>query len=440
MIEEFTTISEIFTGKYTGNEVKVRGWVYRTRSSGKIVFATIRDSSGAIQVIVERAKVPEDDFKAAKKALIESSIILEGTVSTDQRAPGGYELHVAHVEVINYAQKFPITRDQSEEWLRENRHLWLRSKRLTSIMKVRSTITGAIHEFFRSRGYYEFTPPILTPSACEGGATLFEVKYFDDVTYLTQSWQLYAEAAIFALEKVYDVSPTFRAEKSKTSRHLTEFWMAEMEVAWLGYREVTEIAKDEMKFIIKEVLEKNRAELEHLGSDIKELEGMLDKDWPTITYTEALDILSKRSGIDVRWGKDLRTVEEDELMKHFETPVVVIQYPKEIMAFYKPVVDDEETDAPGPVAKCFDMLAPKGYGELVGGSERDTDVNQLTDALEREGENIENYDWYLDLRRYGSIPHSGYGVGVERVISWICNLDNIKDSIPFPRTITRFSP
>jgi asparaginyl-tRNA synthetase len=384
--------------------------------------------------------VPEDEFKGAKKALIESSIILEGTVSADQRAPGGFELHVAHVEVINYAQKFPITRDQSEEWLRENRHLWLRSKRLTSIMKVRSTITGAIHDFFRSRGYYEFTPPILTPSACEGGATLFEVKYFDDVTYLTQSWQLYAEAAIFALEKVYDVAPTFRAEKSKTSRHLTEFWMAEMEVAWLGYREVTEIAKDEMKFIIREVLGKNRAELEFLRSDIKDFESMVDKEWPTITYTEALDILSKRSGIDVPWGKDLRTVEEDELMKHFQTPVVVIQYPKEIMAFYKPVVDDEETGAPGPVAKCFDMLAPKGYGELVGGSERDTDVNQLINALENEGENIDNYDWYLDLRRYGSVQHSGYGVGVERVISWICNLDNIKDSIPFPRTITRFSP
>jgi asparaginyl-tRNA synthetase len=440
MIEKFTTISEILTGKFTDKEVKVRGWIYRTRTSGKIVFATIRDSSGVIQVIVERAKVPEDDFKAAKKALVESSLILKGTVSADQRAPGGYELHVAHVEVINFAQKFPITRDQSEEWLRENRHLWLRSKRLTSIMKVRSTITGAIHDFFRSRGYYEFTPPILTPSACEGGATLFEVKYFDDVTYLTQSWQLYAEAAIFALEKVYDVSPTFRAEKSKTSRHLTEFWMAEMEVAWLGYREVTEIAKDEMKFIIKQVLDNNRAELEYLGSDIKEFEGILNKEWPTITYTEALDILSKRSGIDVRWGKDLRTVEEDELMKHFETPVVVIEYPKEIMAFYKPMVDDEKTDAPGPVAKCFDMLAPKGYGELIGGSERDTDINQLIDSLESEGENIENYDWYLDLRRYGSIPHSGYGVGVERVISWICNLDNIKDSIPFPRTITRFSP
>jgi asparaginyl-tRNA synthetase len=347
-------------------------------------------------------------------------------------------MHVDHVEIINFAEKFPITRDQSEEWLRENRHLWLRSKKLTSILKVRSTITGAIHQFFRSRGYYEFTPPILTPSACEGGSTLFEVKYFDDVTYLTQSWQLYAEAAIFALEKVYDVAPTFRAEKSKTSRHLTEFWMAEMEAAWLGYREVSEIAKDEIRFILGEVLDKNRTELELLEADINGLEKCVQKEWPTITYTEALDILSKKSGIDVTWGKDLRTVEEEELMNHFETPVVVVQYPKEVMAFYKPV--EETADAPGPVAKCFDMLAPKGYGELVGGSERDTDLKALITALENEGEKIDNYDWYLDLRRYGSVQHSGYGVGVERLISWVCNLDNIKDSIPFPRTITRFAP
>ena len=440
MLEEdkFVPIAKILSGEYTNKEAQIRGWVYRTRSSGKIVFAMIRDSSGIIQIIVEKENVTLDEFQAAKKALIESSVAIKGNVRSDPRAPGGFELGVTEIQVIQTAEKFPITRDQSEEWLRENRHLWLRSQKLTAILKVRSTITGAIHKFFRDRGYYEFTPPILTPSACEGGATLFEVKYFDKKTYLTQSWQLYAEAAIFALEKVYDVAPTFRAEKSKTSRHLTEFWMAEMEVAWLGYREVTEIAKEEMKFMISEVLKYNKPELEYLGSDIASFDKMITLPWPTITYTEALDVLSKKSGIDISWGKDLRTIEEDELMKHFETPVVVIQYPKEIMAFYKPV--EEDSDAPGPVARCFDMLAPGGYGELVGGSERDTDINTLIDSLEKEGENLANYDWYLDLRRYGSIQHSGYGVGVERVISWLCNLDNIKDSIPFPRTITRFSP
>ncbi|WP_455391971.1 asparagine--tRNA ligase [[Eubacterium] cellulosolvens] len=431
-------ISEILTGDYADAEVSVRGWIYRTRSSGKIVFATIRDSSGVIQIIVEKEHVPEDEFRAAKKARVESSVILKGVAKRDNRAPGGFEIRVDRIQIIHPAEKFPITRDQSEEWLRENRHLWLRSQKITSIMKIRSTITGAIHQFFRDRGYFEFTPPILTPSACEGGATLFEVKYFDKKTYLTQSWQLYAEAAVFALEKVYDVAPTFRAEKSKTSRHLTEFWMAEMEVAWQGYREVTEIAKEEIKYILSEVLKNNRSELENLGSDVKNLESMLDKPWPTITYTEALEILKNKSGIDIPWGKDLRTIEEDELMKHFDTPVVVIQYPKSIMAFYKPV--EETADAPGPVAKCFDMLAPEGYGEIVGGSERDTDVETLIESLEREGENITNYDWYLDLRRYGSVQHSGYGVGVERVISWICKLDNIKDSIPFPRTLTRFTP
>jgi len=214
--------------------------------------------------------------------------------------------------------------------------------------------------------------------------------------------------------------------------------MAEMEVAWEGYREVTEIGKEEIKFIINEVLKNNKPELEFLGSNIKNLEETLDKPWPTITYTEALDILSKKSGIDITWGKDLRTIEEDKLMEHFETPLVVIQYPKEIMAFYKPI--EEDADAPGPVARCFDMLAPSGYGEIIGGSERDTDIKKLIESLEKEGENVTNYDWYLDLRRYGSIKHSGYGVGVERVISWLCNLDNIKDSIPFPRTLTRFSP
>ncbi len=433
-------ISEVLSGDHVDNEVSIRGWIHRTRSSGKIAFVTIRDSSGIIQTVTEKVNVDEDDFKDARKGLVESSVMLTGLVHEDARAPGGFELSVSKFRVINFAEKYPITRDQSEEFLRENRHLWLRSRKLTSIMKVRSTITGAIHDFFRGRGYYEFTPPILTPSACEGGATLFEVKYFDNVTYLTQSWQLYAEAAIFALEKIYDVAPTFRAEKSKTSRHLTEFWMAEMEAAWAGYREVSEIGKDEIKFIINEVLERNRPELEFLGGNISELEAMVDDQWPTITYTEALDMLSKRSGVDIRWGKDLRTIEEDKLMEHFETPVVVIQYPKEVMAFYKPVEEEADASVPGPVAKCFDMLAPKGYGELIGGSERDTDVKSLIAALENEGENVSNYEWYLDLRRYGSIQHSGYGLGVERLVSWICNLENIKDSIPFPRTLTRFTP
>lgn len=431
-------ISQIRDEVLTGKEVEIKGWIFRTRSSGGIVFATVRDPTGIIQVTVKKGNLPDDQFSDAEKALIESCVSVTGLAKEDNRAPGGFEILVSGFEVISFAEPFPITKDQSEEYLRENRHLWLRSRKMIAIMKIRSTLTGAIHEFFREKGYHEFTPPILQPSQCEGGSTLFEVKYYDNVTYLSQTWQLYAEAAIFALGKVYDVAPTFRAEKSKTSRHLTEFWMAEMEAAWLTYRDVIEIAKEEIKFIIRRILEKNSADLEILKVDITNLENMIGKEWPTITYTEALNILKEKSNMNVEWGKDLRTIEEEELMKHFETPIAVIQYPKEAMAFYKPIEDDAP-DAPGPVAKCFDILAPDG-SEIVGGSERDTDIQRLVESLEKEGEDVNNYQWYLDLRKYGSVVHSGYGLGVERLLSWVCQLDNIKDSIPFPRTMTRMTP
>ncbi len=326
-------------------------------------------------------------------------------------------------------------KDQSPEFLLDQRHLWIRSQKLTSVLKVRSTIVGAIHKFFRDQGYYEFDAPILQPNQCEGGSTLFEVKYYDNKTYLSQSWQLYAESAIFALEKIYNMGPTFRAERSKTSRHLSEFWMAEMEAAWLDLHDITEIAKDEVKFILKEVLKNNKRELKIIGQDVKKLEKIFKSDFPTITYTEALKILKEKAKMDISWGKDLRTIEEDELMKHFDTPIVVTNYPIEIMAFYKP------KDSKDPkTALCFDMIAPEGYGEIVGGSQRSTDIQEMIKRLKEMGENIDNYQWYFDLRRYGSIIHSGYGLGVERIVAWICGIDNIKDAIPFPRTILRFKP
>ncbi|MEE9150761.1 MAG: asparagine--tRNA ligase [Thermoplasmata archaeon] len=433
-----TIIGDILQGELTGKEVEIRGWIYRIRSSGKIVFALVRDNTGVLQTTVIRGEIDDSDFEDAQKALVESSVIVVGMVKKDERAPEGYEIQAKSFKVVGFAEPFPITKDQSEEFLRENRHLWLRSRKITAMMKVRSTVTGAIHEFFRDRGYYEFTPPILQPNPCEGGATLFKVKYYDTTTYLSQSWQLYAEAAIFALEKVYDVSPTFRAEKSKTSRHLCEFWMAEMEAAWMELKECTEVAKEEIKCIIQQVLEKNKGDLELLERDLTKLEVCLEKPFPTVTYTEALNILKEKSGLEIPWGKDLRTIEEDELMKQFDTPVVVTHYPKAVMAFYKPV--EKDAKAPGPVARCFDMLAPEGYGEMIGGSERDTDIKELKKYLERDGENPENYEFYFDTRRYGSVPHSGYGLGVERLIAWICGLDNIKDAIPFPRTLTRIGP
>jgi len=433
--QEWVKMKEVFKGNYTDKKIKTRGWIYRTRSSGNIVFTVLRDSSDVLQATIKKGNLPDKEFEDAKKALVESSVELEGEVKEDKRAPGGYELKVTKFDVINFAEVFPITKDQSPEFLLDQRHLWIRSQKLSAILKIRSTVVGAIHKFFRENGYYEFDAPVLQPNQCEGGSTLFEVKYYDNKTYLSQSWQLYAEAGIFALEKIYNMGPTFRAEKSKTSRHLSEFWMAEMEAAWMKLDEITEVAKDEIKFILKEVVENNKRELEILGRDASMLEKISKAKFPTITYTEALKILEEKEGMDVEWGKDLRTIEENNLMNHFDTPVVVTNYPLEIMAFYKPK-DPKDSKT----ALCFDMIAPEGYGEIVGGSERSTDLDDMKKRLEDMGEKIENYEWYFDLRRFGSVPHSGYGVGVERVVAWICGTDNIKDAIPFPRTVLRYTP
>jgi len=428
-------IGEILDEKRTDEPVHLRGWIYRTRSSGNIVFTVIRDATGTIQATVKKGNLLDDEFEDAKKALIESSVELKGIVKEDKRAPEGYELQVNEFNVVDFAEPFPIVKDQSPEFLLDQRHLWIRSQKLTSILKIRSTAVGAIHKFFRDRGYFEFDAPILQSNQCEGGSTLFEVKYYDNKTYLSQTWQLYAEAAVFSLEKIYNMGPTFRAERSKTSRHLSEFWMAEMEAAWMDLHDVTKVAKEEVKFILSEVLRHNRRELNVLKRDINKLKHIAESEFSTITYTKALEILNENENMSVQWGKDLRTIEENKLMNHFENPVVVTNYPLEIMAFYKPK-DPEDPKT----ALCFDMIAPGGYGEIVGGSQRSLDVEDMKKKLKESGENIENYEWYFDLRRYGSVPHSGYGLGVERVVAWICGIDNIKDAIPFPRTILRFRP
>mgnify|MGYP006280967011 CR=1 FL=1 len=433
--ESWVDIEDILHDEYTDKMVSVRGWIYRTRSSGNIVFIVLRDATGIIQSTVKRGNLSDDEFEDAKKALIESSVMVTGKVVADKRAPNGFELRVTEFKVVQFAEPYPITEDQSQEFLMDQRHLWIRSQKLNAVLKIRSTVVGAIHEFFRERDYIEFDAPVLQPNQCEGGSTLFEVKYYDHKTFLSQSWQLYAEAAVFSLEKIYNMGPTFRAEKSKTSRHLSEFWMAEMEAAWVELGELTTIAKDEVRFILDQVTTKNKRDLEALNQDVEALESIVAKDFPSITYDEALAILKEKENLDVEWGKDLRTIEENKLMNHFETPVVVTNYPLEIMAFYKPQ-DPNKPDT----ALCFDMIAPSGYGEIIGGSQRSTDISYMKKRLQQQGENIENYDWYFDLRRYGSVPHSGYGLGVERLIAWICGLDTIKDAIAFPRTMTRFSP
>jgi len=429
---KYITIEEAL--KKGAGKVNLRGWVYRQRASNKFVFIVLRDESDIIQCIIPKSKNPEI-FEKAEKLTIESSVKVSGELKEDVRAPNGFEVSVSDMEIIQIADPFPITEHQSPELLYDNRHLWIRSRKLNAVLKIRHTVVGAIHNFFRGRGYYEFDAPIFQPSQSEGGATLFEVKYFDDIMYLSQTWQLYAEAGIFSLGKIYNMGPTFRAEKSKTSRHLAEFWMAEMEAAWMTLDGAVKVAKDEIRFIVQEVLKDNKKELEILERDIKLLEHYAKAEYPTIKYAEALEILNNEYQMNVPWGKDLRTKEEEKIAEHFKVPVVVTHYPTEIMGFYKPPSEENPKEA-----LCFDMLAPEGYCEIIGGSERSLLVEDMKRRLEADGEDTENYSWYFALRRYGSVPHSGYGLGVERVVQWMCGLDNIKDAIPFPRTMLRKSP
>ncbi|MBS3135257.1 asparagine--tRNA ligase [Candidatus Woesearchaeota archaeon] len=415
-------------------KVSLRGWVYRERGSNQLKFIVLRDSTEIVQCVIDKDKISEKEWKDANKLLIESSVEIEGTIAKEKRAPTGYEVKVSKLKIIHFAEKYPITKDQSVEVLADYRHLWIRSRKMTAIMKIRSTVFGAIHEYFRKNMYYEFQSPIIIPGGAEEGPTLFEIKYFNEKMYLTQTWQLYAEAAMFGLEKIYTIAPSFRAEKSKTSRHLTEYWHAEVEATWINLYELMDLCEGLIKHVIKKVLKENKKELKLLERDIKILEPILKKKFPRINYSEAIEILKKK-GMKVEWGKDLRTIEEEKLMSDYNTPMFVTHYPKDAMAFYKP------RDPKDPrVAVCFDLIAPENNGELAGGSERDMDLNELVDTLKKKGEKIEDYSYYLDTRRYGSVPHSGFGMGVERLVKWICGLDNVKDAIGFPRTMTRFKP
>jgi len=432
---EFISISEaIKKGK---GKVNLRGWVYRERGSNKLKFIVLRDSSEIIQCVIEKDKISKKDWEDSKKLLIESSVEIEGTLSEDKRAPTGYEVKVSKLNVINFAEKYPITKDQSIEFLADNRHLWLRSRKMTAVLKVRSTVFGAIHEYFRNKEFYEYHSPIFQSVQCEGGSTLFDIPYFGNKgVFLAQTWQLYAEPAIFSLEKIYTISPAFRAEKSKTSRHLTELWMCEMEVAWANFKEIIDYGEDLIKFVVKKVLENNKEELKLLGRDVKDLEPVVKKKFPRMTYTEALELLKKKFKIKIKWGKDLRTVEEDKLSELYDTPIIVTEYPTKVKAFYMKKPEKSKKD----VVNGVDFIAPEGYGEIIGGSERESDIKEIKKRLKEEGEDVKEYEFYLDTRRYGSVPHGGFGMGIERIIAWICKLDNIKDAIPFPRTMLRYKP
>lgn len=426
-------IADILEGLHTGKAVEVRGWVYRSRSSGGIAFVLVRDSSGVVQVTFDRDELGDRSFLEVEQAGIETSIIAKGGVVEEERAPGGYEIKGDSMEVVGPSKNFPIGRDLSDEFLLDVRHLWIRSQKMTSIFKVRSTVFGTIHDYFRSRDFYEVQPPIITPAGSEGGATLFEVDYFGKKLFLTQSWQLYAESMVMALERIYTIAPSFRAEKSRTTRHLTEYWHAEMEMAWEGMETILGHGEALISQVCQAVAERNARELESLGRDVDYIGG-IEPPFPCITYEEALERL-RSEGMELEWGKDIRTLEEKALAKSFDKPIIVTHYPKESQAFYK------RTDPQDPdLVLAFDFIAPEIGGELIGGSEREADLETLKANLLRQGEDLEAYDWYLDSRRYGSVQHSGFGMGVDRLVQWICLLDHVRDTIPFPRTLTRHKP
>ena len=415
--------------------VTVRGWAHRERGSKKLKFIILRDSTDIIQCVLKKEKF-EKTWDKIDHIQVETSLELTGTIKKDERAPSGYEIQVDSYKIVGDSDQYPISKDQSIEFLADKRHLWLRSRKMIAILKIRSCVFAAIDEYFKGEGFYEYHSPIFQAVQCEGGSDLFEVKYFDkkDV-FLAQTWQLYAEPAIFGLEKIYTISPSFRAEKSKTSRHLTEYWHAEMEMAWSTFEDIIKHGEKLIKHIVKRVLEKHQEELKYLKRDISKLQPVLKKPFVHMTYTEALEILKKKCKMDIKWGKDLRTIEEEKLTKLYDVPIVCTHYPKKVKAFYM----TEDKKDPRTVLGC-DFLAPEGYGEIIGGSQREHDIEKIKERLVEDGEDPQEYEFYLDTRRYGSVPHGGFGLGVERIIKWICGLDAIKDTIPFPRTIERYKP
>ncbi len=415
------------------SEAEVRGWIYRARSSGAIAFLVLRDSSGIVQVTVKRGNLPEEEFEAAREAMVESSVIVRGRLFDDKRAPGGKELRASSFTVLGTARPFPITQYQSEELLLDNRHLWIRSREQTAVMKVKAAVMAGARDWLRENGFIEVTPPMFTQNACEGGTTLFNLKYFDQEVNLSQSAQMYLEALIFSLERVYSLAPSFRAEKSRTSRHLTEFWHLELEAAWVDYRKNMEIQEQMVTAMVQRALHDTREELTLLRQDLTPLE-LIRPPFKRITYTEAIERL-QAAGHEITWGSDLGAPEERALTADESLPVFVTHFPKECKAFY--MKEDEED--PRTYA-CADLLAPAGFGEIIGGSEREVDVEKILARMEAQDICCTSYEWYLDLRRYGSVPHSGFGLGIERVVKFLCDLEHIRDAIPFPRTVSRAYP
>ncbi|MBS7648250.1 MAG: asparagine--tRNA ligase [Candidatus Bathyarchaeia archaeon] len=430
-------VSDILSGKYADQEVSIRGWLHNKRSSGGIHFFIIRDGTGVIQCTIKRDKVDDEIFEIAKKIAQESALELTGVVREDPRAPGGYEIQASSIKVIHRAEEgFPIAKKyHGPDFLLDNRHLWIRSQKMQRILRIRARLLKAAREWLDQNGFTEFHAPTLITAACEGGATLFSVKYFDREAYLTQSWQLYAEAAIASLGKIYTIAPSFRAEKSKTRRHLTEFWHLEVEVPWCDLDGIMRIEEELLTHILHRLCEDFAAvrDLEALGRKPGALL-KIEPPFPRITYDEVVEILNK-DGINFEWGNDLGWVEEKHLTLKFDKPFFVTHYPKKAKAFY------HKPDPKRPeVTLSADLLAPEGYGEITGGGQRIEDLDELLSRIKENNLNPEDYKWYIDLRRYGSVPHAGFGLGVERTIAWICKLNHIRDAIAFPRLINRVYP
>jgi asparaginyl-tRNA synthetase len=436
-----TTIAEI--GKHEGQSVTIRGWLYNLRESGKLLFPQFRDGSGVIQGVVPKNAVTPEVFEAIKTLTQESSVMVEGKVRADKRAPGGYELDVANVQVVQRVPEsdpYPITpKEHGTDFLMEHRHLWVRSQRQAAILRVRAEIIKAARDFFDDRGFTLTDPPIITPAACEGTTTLFPVDYFEEQAFLTQSGQLYVEATAMALGKVYSFGPTFRAEKSKTRRHLTEFWMVEPEVAYATLDDVMELAEGLISFIVKRCLEKRRADLQTIGRDISKLE-KVEPPFPRISYDDAVKNLQEghaKGALESKfeWGGDLGSPDETYLSAQFDKPVLVHRYPAKVKAFYM------EPDPQRPeLALCVDVLAPEGYGEIIGGSQRMASHELLLQRIHEHGLPEDAFKWYLDLRKFGSVPHGGFGMGIERAVAWICGLEHVRETIPFPRMLYRLYP
>jgi asparaginyl-tRNA synthetase len=421
--------------KHEGQQVTVRGWLHNRRSSGKIHFLMVRDGSGFIQGVMSKAGVAPEVFAQADHLSQESSIVVTGSVRADKRAPGGYELDVTDLQVISPAHDYPITpKEHGVDYLMERRHLWIRSERQSAILRVRHEVIDAVRDFFNSRGFILVDTPVFTPAACEGTTTLFPVPYFDlGNAYLTQSGQLYNEADAAALGRVYCFGPTFRAEKSKTRRHLTEFWMVEPEVAYANLDDTIELAEQLVSSVVARVLDKRQRELKALDRDTTRLE-CVKAPFPRMSYDDAVKVLHEK-GQPFEYGNDLGGTDETVLSDQFDRPVAVHRYPAAVKAFYmKP--DPDRPD----LALCVDLLAPEGYGEIIGGGQRIDDYDLLLQRIKEHGLPQEAFEWYLDLRRFGSVPHSGFGMGIERVVSWICGLDHLREAIPYARMIYRMYP